>query len=258
MDVNRKTKTDIFWDQRAESGIVPVDKVNIGDTVQRELETKFILANLPQEGRTLEVGCGNGHLTSVLRDRTEFVDAFDYSANMIEQAKRTKGEKNNHFFVDNILDIGRAEGPYDTVICVRVLINLANHDEQIKAIDNIVNQLRVGGRLILIEGFKDGFERLSELREASGLPPVTPASINYYSSFASIESKIKQHFRVDESFHTGTYDFLTRVVYPLLVGADSVVEAGDFHLKTLPLAESFNSEELKKFGRLRGFCLTKL
>lgn len=257
LNTYRKTSTDIHWDNRAVSGKVPVEKVNIGDTVQRELETQFILSVLPKVGRTLEVGCGNGHLTSILRKNTEFVDAFDYSPNMIAQAKEINGENNNRFFVDNVLDIKNTQAPYDTVVCVRVLINLSNLEEQIKAIENMAAQVKQGGKLILIEGYKGGFDEISKLRQQSGLPPLMPAAINFYSSLTEIKPELGKHFTVGNSFHTGTFDLLTRVVYPLLVGADNVVEAGDFHKNTSPLAQSFNPDALAHLGRLQGFELTK-
>ena len=254
---NRKTSTDIHWDNRAASDNVPAEKVNIGDTVQRDLETKFVLSVLPKLGRTLEVGCGNGHLTSILRTHTEFVDAFDYSPNMIAKAKEVTGEKNNRFFVDNLLDIKSAEGPYDAIVCVRVLINLANLDEVKKGIENLSGQLKPGGKLVLVEGYKDGFDEISKLRQQSGLESLTPAAINFYASLAEVEPLFEKYFTIGKTFHTGMFDLLTRVVYPLLVGADKVVEAGDFHAKTLPLTQAFNPESLGFLGRLRGFELTK-
>lgn len=58
----RKSRTDLHWDQRA---ITESDeaRVNIGDTVQRDLELEFIFSHLPSSGRILEVGCGNGYVT---------------------------------------------------------------------------------------------------------------------------------------------------------------------------------------------------
>ena len=45
--------------------------------------------------------------------------------------------------------------------------------------------LEPGGKLILAEGFVEGFEALSELRNELDLGPVTPASINYYSRLST-------------------------------------------------------------------------
>src|SRR5687767_6104317 len=147
-----KSGTDQFWNERALTEADPV-KVNIADDVQRRLETAFIMAHLPAGARVLEVGAGNGHLTQALRQRAGFVDAFDYAENMVEQAKRLQGETNNRFFHDSVLDPKVVQPPYDVVVCVRVLINLRNIEEQQRAFDNMAKLVNPGGRLILVEGF---------------------------------------------------------------------------------------------------------
>jgi len=253
---NPKSKTDIHWDKRA---LLQRDdeKVNIGDTVQRELETLFILSVLQEEDRVLEVGCGNGYLTRILREKAQFVDAFDFSNNMIEQAKKYAGEENNRFFRDNILMPANTSPPYDTIICVRVLINLRGIDEQITAINNMAELLKPGGKLVLVEGFRDGFDVLDELRNQVALPSIEPAKINLYTRFSQIQHILEEHFIMGATFHTGMFDFLTRVVYPLLAGADQVVEAGEFHRKILPLASVCNPQTFEKFGRLKGMELLR-
>lgn len=254
--IPEKSKTDMYWNNRARMEDLD-QKVNIGDTCQRELETRFILSVLPAGARVLEVGCGNGHLTRIMRETAGFVDAFDYAENMVRRAKRYAGEKNNRFFCDNVVEPALVEPPYDAVVCVRVLINLRDLRQQTKAIQNMADWLKPGGKLILVEGYRDGFEELDRLRTEVALPPLTPAGINLYSNFDEIRPVLKKFFETSAEFHTGMFDFLTRVVYPLLVGADKVKEAGEFHMKTLPLARAFNPGVFEKFGRLKGLELIK-
>ena len=72
---------------------------------------------------------------------------------MIERARSRYGEKNNRFFHGSVLDRKTCEAQsYDVAVCVRVLINLRNLNEQVTAIDNIAYWLKPGGKLILIEG----------------------------------------------------------------------------------------------------------
>ena len=101
--MNVKSETDKHWNERARSGI-DAAKVNIDDTVQRDLELQFVFKNIDRGSRLLEVGCGNGYVTRQLRERVAHVDAFDYAENMIEQGKRLYGETNNRFFHDSVLD----------------------------------------------------------------------------------------------------------------------------------------------------------
>src|SRR5262249_34249789 len=131
-----KSTTDQFWNQRA-SQETDDAKVNIADTVQRDHELQFIFNNLSPSFRLLEVGCGNGYVSKQLRERVAALDSFDYAESMIARARRTYGETNNRFFHDSILAPRNIGTGYDAVLCVRVLINLRNLEEQKLAIRNM-------------------------------------------------------------------------------------------------------------------------
>src|SRR5579859_4162215 len=176
-----KTATDHHWNERASSVASDVE-VNIMDVFQREFEYDYVCRYLKPHMRVLEVGCGNGFSTRRFRPLVEHVDAFDFAENMIERARSQVGETNNRFFHDNVLAPQQVRGPYDAVICVRVLINLANLEQQKQAVMNMKRWLKPAGILVLVEGFQEGFAELTRMRQKVGLPPVTPASINYYSS----------------------------------------------------------------------------
>ena len=251
-----KTATDLHWNRRAAEERDDTT-VNIGDTVQRALENDFILPRLPAAGRVLEIGCGNGYLTRLIRERVAHVDAFDYAENMVARAIERCGETNNRFFQDNLLAPERVRGPYDAAVCVRVLINLPDVAAQRAAIGTIAGWLRPGGRLILVEGFADGFEALNALREKAGIAPMAPAAINVYDCLDAMMPAIEAAFAVEERFHSGMFDFLTRVVYPSLVGADRANGPADFHKRIAPIARAFNPEAMRPLARLHGFLLTK-
>lgn len=251
-----KSSTDRFWDERAVSEQDDA-KVNIADLAQRELENAFILRNLADRSRILEVGCGNGLLTQLLRQHVSFVDAFDYSVNMVARARGLYKEVNNRFFHDNILDPREVAPPYDAVVCVRVLINLRDLAEQKQAVKNMASLLRESGRLVLVEGFQDGFDRLNELRRQSGIEELKPASINFYSTVAELMPDFQRSFHITECFHTGAFDFLTRIVYPALVGAENAQGYSDFHDRILPIARSFNVADFEPLARVRGWVLIK-
>jgi ubiquinone/menaquinone biosynthesis C-methylase UbiE len=251
-----KTETDLHWDHRARTE-ADVAKVNIADTVQRDLELQFIFKHLNPASRVLEVGCGNGYVTSQLRERVAHVDSFDFSESMIARARELFGERNNRFFHDSVLDPSVANGSYDIIICVRVLINLQNLREQTKALHNIAKLLKTGGKLILMEGFTDGFNELSALRTKVGLDPLKPAAINYYSSLSEFMPSVLEQFAIANTFHTGMFDFLTRVIYPSLVGGQNSAEPGEFHHKIESVVRSDAGVEFARFARLHGFALIK-
>ena len=231
--------------------------MNISDLSQRTLENDFIFAHLKPKDRVLEVGCGNGFLTSDIRQRVAFVDSFDFSENMIDSAKSICGEKNNRFFVHSVLRSDGVKSDYDKIICVRVLINLASVAEQMGAIRNFARWVKPGGTVILIEGYLDGFNSLNDLRHKVGLSALNPASINFYSNLSDLRPAIDDDFEIIDTWHSGMFDVLTRVGYPLLVGADNATGPTEFHEKILPLARALNLKEFAPYARLHGFALRR-
>jgi SAM-dependent methyltransferase len=251
-----KSSTDIHWNERAVRE-ANAELVNIADVSQRQLETDFLLKHVSNTDRILEVGCGNGFLTNILRKNAAYVDGFDYAENMIDQAKKSYGEKNNRFFHDNVLEPKLWQGPYDAIVCVRVLINLRDFEEQKNALNNMRKALKPGGSLLLVEGYIDGFEELNRLRKKSGIELLAPAKINYYSRLAEMKVFLEQNYEFHDEFHTGCFDFLTRTVYPSLVGAQNATGHSDFHSKILPVVKAFNPEQFSRLARVWGFKLVR-
>ena len=251
-----KSTTDIHWNQRAES-VADDLEVNIMDIFQREIEYDYVGRYLDESMTVLEVGCGNGYSTERFRKLVRHVDAFDYSDEMIRRARQRVGETNNRFLHDNVLAPASLEGPYDAVICVRVLINLANLAEQKLAVANLAALLAPAGRFILAEGFTDGFERLNELRGQVDMPPLQPAKINFYSALGDLRPVLDEHFDLEDEFHLGMYDYLTRVVYPLIVGPDNAKHNTVFSERCAQITRALNPDDLAGFSRLRGLVMRR-
>lgn len=251
-----KSSTDAFWNVRATQE-PDLTKVNISDTVQRDHELQFIFEHLNATMRMVEIGCGNGYVTQQLRTRVAHVDGFDYAENMVERARQAYGETNNRFFHDSVLDPKNVGSDYDAALCVRVLINVRDLEEQKTAVRNMAGMLRKGGRLIFIEGFRDGFDAINATRTAIGLPAANPAAINFYSYVADLMPEILEHFHIEQTWHSGMFDFLTRIVYPQIDGADNAMEPGEFHLKVESLVRTNTLPDLAQYARLRGFSLAR-
>jgi SAM-dependent methyltransferase len=251
-----KSQTDRHWGERA-LRIVDDAEVNIMDVFQRELEYEHIEKHLRPEMRLLEVGCGNGFSTRRFRALVSHVDAFDYSLEMIERARAGVGETNNRFIHDNVLAPEHLAGPYDAVLCIRVLINLQDLGQQRRALANLKQLLRPRGLLLLAEGFREGFQALSALRGEVALAPLEPAKINFYSSLQDLLPELLQEFDLADQFHLGSYDYLTRVLYPLVVGAANAKHNTVFGEQCQKLARAFNPDCFQELSRLRGLILRK-
>jgi SAM-dependent methyltransferase len=241
-----------YWSNRARC-ISNDREVNIQDCIQRDIEYGYILPKLNSKMRVLEIGCGNGYTTAQIRKITAHVDAFDISEEMIGRATSSFGEDKNRFFVDSILEPTQTNPPYDVVICIRVLINLAGLESQKKAISVIAGHLQPMGRLILVEGFMDGFNELNKLRKLADMPSIQPAPVNYYSSLEDLLPFLNNFFEIEDTFHLGTFDYLTRVVYPMVVGADRVQHNSAFVQKLGDLTKISNDDCFEKLSRVRGF-----
>lgn len=254
--MSAKTTTDVHWNERAASVANDIE-VNLMDIFQRELEYDYVGRYLSSDMRILEVGCGNGFSTERFRELVTHVDAMDYAENMIDRARDRVGEKNNTFIHDNILSPKHLAGPYDGVVCVRVLINLAGFDEQLSALRTMSSLLETGGVLILAEGFNEGFRALSALRESLDMTPLTPAKINYYSDLSEFLPHVESDFELTDTFHLGAYDYLTRVMYPLVVGPDNVQHNTVMSERCVQLARQFNPDCFEALSRMRGLVLRK-
>jgi ubiquinone/menaquinone biosynthesis C-methylase UbiE len=251
-----ETETRKFWDNQPLVHENP-ELVNIADIFQRDIEYEFVTKHLKPDHVTLEVGCGNGFSSQLFRKYVKHLDAFDQSNNMIESAKKLHGETNNRFFIDDVTNLNLADNTYDTVINVRVLINLANLDEQKQSLNELFRVLKPKGQLIFIEGFKDGFEHLSAARRELNMPEVEPAKINFYSHLNDLKSIIDEKGQIVDEFDSGTYDYYTRIIYPYLVGLENIDKQEDVKKKLTVLALRKRLKELSPHSRLKGFVVIK-
>ena len=70
-------------------------------------------------------------------------------------------------------------------------------------------------------------------------------------------AKADPRFVLQDEFHLGAYDYLTRVVYPLIVGPDNVAHNSVFAERCHRLASAFNPDSLGHLSRIRGFVLRR-
>jgi SAM-dependent methyltransferase len=112
-------------------------------------------------------------------------------------------------------------GQFDVALSERCLINLTSTDHQRRALGNIAAVVRPGGRFIFCEGSEDGRRRVNELRESAGLAPMPPIWHNLDFNEAILMQWLAPWYDVEEHAHFGLYDFLSRVLHPLLVAPES-------------------------------------
>jgi SAM-dependent methyltransferase len=213
-----------FWDERAVQGGISSQEVTHKDIWQRWLEIKTISNYLRKKDRVLDVGCGNGYSTRIFSGLCKEIVGIDYSNEMIDRA-RAESEKRGEratkltlFAQCDVLELNPSLfGLFDLIISERCLINLGSFEKQKRAIAQIASVLKRGGRFIFVEGTADGRENLNRFRKAAGLSPMPRVWHNLDFRERETLAYFKRHFRIEERKYFGLYDFLSRVVHPLVV-----------------------------------------
>ena len=120
------------------------------------------------------------------------------------------------FDFGNVLELNEEE-KYDVVITSRCLINLENHDQQVKAISNIKNCLSENGVFLMIECTKKGLSKINEVRKTFDLETINERWHNYYLEEEKILEYVKQNFKsVEISNFNSTYFLISRTINALL------------------------------------------
>jgi len=133
----------------------------------------------------LDIGCGNGYTTRAIAKKfpEATVMGVDFSHAMIEEAKKLI-KPNIDYLEGDVLSLSRNRPligrQYDVVLSSRVLINLANWEEQKVGIMEMRKMLAPDGRMILVENVQEGLDNLNDLRGKLGLSKINPPWHNKY------------------------------------------------------------------------------
>jgi SAM-dependent methyltransferase len=221
MEAYQEKNTKEFWNNLASDRTLSTDQVTHKDIWQRWLEIELIKRFLRPESRVLDVGCGNGYTTKKISALVKEIIGIDFSPEMIKRAveeniANSKGAVK--FAVMDVLELNKSSfGLFDIVVSERCLINLAGWEEQKKAISNIASVIEPGGRYIFVEGSRDGRKNLNALRQTVGLEAMPPVWHNVDFDLNATLDYLENFFEIEENLNLGIYDYISRVVHPLLV-----------------------------------------
>jgi len=172
-----------FWNGRAASF-----KKNAGsdDFLLKKLEINNILELIKENKTILDIGCGNGEtLLTICESKNCKGKGIDFSSEMISLALSNKKNYDLPQLVDfeigNVLDLNDKE-TFDYIITERCLINIDTEKKQKKCFDKIIKHLKIGGKYIMVESFKEGLEKINVLRENLNLEEI---SIPWHNTFLS-------------------------------------------------------------------------
>jgi ubiquinone/menaquinone biosynthesis C-methylase UbiE len=200
------------------------------DQTTRELEVRAILGCLhslepsTDGGSLLEIGCGNGFLLQLLRERFPAVRlcGADYSPDMVRLARMRDVER-CEIRREDVRALTLPPASFDVVVSERCLINLPHQRAQAEALREIHRVLKPGGHLVLIEAFTDGIENLNRARAELGLQENTVPPYNLWfdkKDFLSVVGELFDEVVGGEGTDLpprnflSTHYFVSRVLYP--------------------------------------------
>ncbi len=193
----------------------------MADLTTRRLEIENIVSYLKDGEKILEVGCGNGG-GSIEISKVKKIDltCIDFSHELIELALKqsTKGVRGKIKFQEQDILMLNIKNKFDSVFTERCIINLMNWEDQKKSLKNMSGALRKGGKLILLEAYKDGLGELNRAREEIGLSLIPPAYHNLHldkNLVTDFLGKEKLKFVEENNFLSSHY-FGSRILYPAL------------------------------------------
>lgn len=247
-----------FWTEQANlHGQSPA--ASWSDRHAIEMEIREIASRLEEGTRVLDVGCANGYSTAQLASlRAVSLRGVDYIPEMIDQARaRMAGLEGKllgsvEFDVGDIMKLAEPDGAYDAAVVIRVVINLGEWENQIRAIRECARILKPGGRLLLSEATLQGWNRLNELRREWGLDDIPMPSFNNYLDEERVARELRGELElVDLVNFSSTYFVGTRILKPLLdkaLGGRVNVAEPEMHwnrwFSMLPAAGDYGTQKL--------------
>ncbi|MBU4205041.1 class I SAM-dependent methyltransferase, partial [Patescibacteria group bacterium] len=97
--------------------------------------------------KVLDLGCGNGRLFNVLKEKRIDYIGVDNSESLIFEAKRNLPEAK--FEVQDLLDLSFPENNFDKIYCIAALHHIPSKELRLKALQEMKRVLKPKGILIL-------------------------------------------------------------------------------------------------------------
>ncbi len=178
------------WATRYGTGLRATTKATSAKIIEIDALARAMRGIAQERGdrlHILEVGCGNGQNCLGLIDMfphacftgLDFIDAMIVAANDLKKERAIPDERLTFQFGD-VLDLQVPRSAYDVVFTDRCLINLNSDALQQRAIFSLVEHLKPGGYLLMIENSKQTYESQNQAREGVGLPRRSPAEFNHF------------------------------------------------------------------------------
>ncbi len=182
-------------------------------------EIELIKRYIPAGAKILDAGCGEGEGTLIYSSVPGVqVQAVDFSETRLRKAEeRLKNRENVSLKRVDFLGGYDLDNDYDVIISQRFLINLMEWPLQQKVLLDLMSLLKPGGRLLMLEGSRQGVDSLNEFRVSWGLEPIP---VKWHNLFLDDKTLVDfmtgQGYTLTAEEGLGAYFLLTRGVRPAL------------------------------------------
>lgn len=246
--------------------------ISIIDENLHQLEIETVCRYLKSTDELVDIGCGDGKATVVYAQKVKQCTAYDHSNFLRKKAAaevKRSGLKNTTIKAGDILKMKKIPEKPDIIVTQRLLINLADSNEQKEAIENIYNMLKPGGLYIMIENTNDAYLALNQMRHQVGLEPIPIHWHNLFFDYNQLMEFLKDKFQLLNSHNFGLYYFLTRVYsqmflkfvgYGKYAKKDPLFDLSDKAAKDLynKFKDRFQISGCRALGPIQVFVLKKL
>ncbi len=124
-------------------------------------KTGAMIAHLPAPGETtvagLDCGCGTGHYLGELSRQGFEMAGFEYSAGMLDEAKKNYPDVRDRLTLGSITEIPHADRSFDFCYTINVLHHLPSKQAQVDAVTEMLRVTRSGGLVFLQDFDADNF-----------------------------------------------------------------------------------------------------
>lgn len=182
-------------------------------------EIALIARRLRPKTKILDAGCGEGEGTLTYASIPgTIVHGADFSETRLLKAQNRLGEMKNVILrhVDFLQEELPLDKDYDFVVSQRFLINLMEWRLQQRVLQTLASVLQPRGRLIILEGSKQGVDELNSFRSLWGLSAIPVKWHNLYlDDVCLIDFMASCGCRLVECDGLGSYFLLTRGIRPV-------------------------------------------
>ena len=109
---------------------------------------EYIAQLLPQQGSILDVGCGNGRLTTFISPEVVYT-GVDNAENIIKIAQKQYGSATRQFAVSSMTELPFSDNSFDCVVACASLHHVPGYTLQFQALQEMRRVIKAEGLLVI-------------------------------------------------------------------------------------------------------------